>query len=170
MLERKMKKGFTSPMRRLRAIVLVVATGAFCAAAQATEIHSWVDENGVRHFSDIKPVGTESQLIEIRGGTPTGYSTDDPDAPQALPRADDQPPLTAAQQRRREIAESRMAQNEERAFVEAECRRHRYRLEQMEPARGVLYVDENGRDVRMDNAERLALVEESRDYLAENCH
>jgi hypothetical protein len=46
---------------------------------------------------------------------------------------------------------------------------HRQRLEQLEPARRVFYTDETGESVRMDDDQRLALIEESRAFLDENC-
>jgi hypothetical protein len=39
----------------------------------------------------------------------------------------------------------------------------------MEPARRVFYTNEQGESVRMDDDERMALIEESRAFLAENC-
>jgi hypothetical protein len=40
----------------------------------------------------------------------------------------------------------------------------------MEPARRVYYKDENGQEVRMDDNQRMSLIEESRNYIAENCN
>ena len=77
---------------------------------------------------------------------------------------------TTAQRTRREIAETRSRKAEEAQNTEYLCSRHRTRLEQMEPARRVYYRDENGKEVRMDDARRVALVEESRTFIAENCN
>ncbi|NNJ77628.1 MAG: DUF4124 domain-containing protein, partial [Xanthomonadales bacterium] len=48
--------------------------------AQATEVYKWTDENGVVHFSDMKPADTDSQNLEVDDRT--GFSK----AVEAAPR------------------------------------------------------------------------------------
>ena len=36
---------------------------ALPGAAQAIEIYKWVDENGITHYSNIKPAGTKVELV-----------------------------------------------------------------------------------------------------------
>lgn len=165
-----MKKGTPVRSRRLQAALIAVLAGMFCHAAPATEVHKWTDENGVIHFSDTKPLNTETRTVEINDAQQTSYSQPPPAAPQQ-PTADsaDQP-LSAAEQKRKNMAEKRQLQREEQAKAEELCKRHQKRLEQMEPARRVYYQDENGQEVRMDDVQRVTLVEESRNYLAENCN
>ena len=62
-----------------------------------------------------------------------------------------------------------MRQQEERAAVSELCAYHRQQLADMEPARRVYYTNEQGQRVRMDDDERVALIEESNSYVAENC-
>ncbi|MBT8050096.1 MAG: DUF4124 domain-containing protein [Gammaproteobacteria bacterium] len=141
--------------------------------AQATEVYKWTDENGVVHFSDMKPADTDSQNLEVDDRT--GFSK----AVEAAPRmntaqateeaAVEEQELTAAQQRRNEIAQARDAVRLERLEKQQWCDKHRKRLIEMEPARRVYTYDEDGEQVRMDDDTRVALIEESRNYLAENC-
>jgi hypothetical protein len=49
------------------------------------------------------------------------------------------------------------------------CTRHRQRLEQMEPARRVLYTDDSGESVRMDDDMRMGLINESKEFISKNC-
>jgi hypothetical protein len=141
--------------------------------AQSIEVYKWTDENGVVHFSDMKPADTDSQNLEVDDRT--GFSKAVEAAPrmnmaQATEEADvEEPELTAAQQRRNEIAEARDAVRLERLEKQQWCDKHRKRLVEMEPARRVYTYDENGKQVRMDDDTRVALIEESRSYLAENC-
>ena len=65
----------------------------------------------------------------------------------------------------RERAERRQTQAE----TDRLCALHRQRLESMEPARRVFYANEQGESVRMDDDRRLELIDESRDFLADNC-
>ena len=46
---------------------------------------------------------------------------------------------------------------------------NRVRLERVEPNRRIFYTDESGENVRMDDDKRIALVEESKDFLTKNC-
>jgi hypothetical protein len=39
----------------------------------------------------------------------------------------------------------------------------------MEPARRVFYTDDQGESVRMDDDQRMALIDESKAFLAKNC-
>ena len=141
--------------------------------AQATEVYKWTDENGVVHFSDMKPADADSQNLEVDDRT--GFSKAVESAPrttttQATEEADvEEPELTAAQQRRKEITDARDAQRLERLEKQQWCDKHRKRLVEMEPARRVYTYDENGQQVRMDDDTRVALIEESRNYIAENC-
>ena len=165
-----MKKGnhFRSAIVRIT-LVLVVA-GTFSSIVTATEVHKWVDENGVVHFSDTKPMALESETIEMResGYSQASGAVPAPQAPTAQAEGEE-PQVSAAQARRDEMARKRQERKEAAAEAEYLCGRHSQRLEQMEPARRVYYTDENGQQVRMDDVQRIELVEESRAFLSENC-
>ena len=49
------------------------------------------------------------------------------------------------------------------------CAFYEDRLARVEPARRVVMTDENGEMVRLDDDQRMALVEESRDFIQKNC-
>ena len=158
-----MTQGSTSRVVQLIAVCTALACSG---AATATEVHRWVDENGVVHFSDVRPNGAPASTLELADPSPA------PPAPAvdstAVTDAGDQT-LSAAEQKRREIRERREAQAAEREETATWCDKHRARLEQMEPARRVFYTDENGEQVRMDDDMRMGLIEESKTFLSENC-
>jgi hypothetical protein len=154
--------------RRIGAGCAALACLVAGSAMAAPEIHRWVDENGVVHFSDVKPAAAPSTTLEIDAG-PRPPDAPSPVASAEAPAADAEPVLSAAEQRRQAIRERRAEQAAERAEAERWCDRHRTRLEQMEPARRVFFTDENGEQVRMDDDRRMGLIEESKTYLAENC-
>ena len=167
--ERNMKKGklFRSAIARVTLVAVVAVT--FSSIVTATEVHKWVDENGVVHFSDTKPMSVESQAIEMRD---SGYSQSGSSAAQQNTSAEPsgtEPQLSAAQTRREEIARKRKERKEAAAEAEYLCARHSQRLEQMEPARRAYYTDENGQQVRMDDVKRVELVDESKAFISENC-
>ena len=170
-MEREMKKGKTAVARRILQLAGMAMVCLLAGNAAADEIYRWVDENGVIHFSDLKPGAAESETIQVEGG-PGGVSYSEPVAGSTQPDvdADEAQPMSAAQQRREAIADARKAQREKQAETDRLCERHRARLEQMEPARRVYYRDEQGNEIRMDDTQRVTLVEESRNYITENCH
>ncbi len=148
-----------------------------CTAA-ATEIHTWTDEQGVTHFSDAPRSEGESRTIEVeeiyRPGTADAYAAQaEPGAAAEAAAADSAPAAesaaSVAQERRERLAQQRAEQRETQAELEKLCGLHRDRLERVEPARRVMYTDESGELVRLDDDQRLALVDESRSFLQENC-
>jgi len=141
------------------ALACIMATGT----AVATEIHRWVDENGVVHFSDVQPNAAAATTLDIVDPAPPATA----DAPTAADAAE--PPLSMAEQRRQELRERREARAAEREEIAFWCDKHRTRLEQMEPARRVFYTDENGEQVRMDDDMRMGLIDESQAFVSENC-
>jgi len=168
-----------SPIRMhpaLFQIMLCVLALTVCQALAAAEVYTWTDENGVVHFSDAPPESGESARLQVeeiyRPGSVEALPTPS-DAPAEAavhsgePEAE--PPLSAAQQRREQILRDRAERQEEAAEAERLCGLHRQRLEQMEPARRVFYTDESGESVRMDDDRRMALIDESKQFLADNC-
>lgn len=168
--ERSMQKGNLFRSAFARITLVVVVAGTFSSIVTATEVHKWVDENGVVHFSDTKPMSVESQTIEMHD---SGYSQGNNPAPAQQgapdPSSAAEPQLSAAQARREEMARKREERKEAAAEAEYLCARHSKRLEQMEPARRVYYTDEDGQQVRMDDVKRVELVEESKAFLSDNC-
>ncbi|MBT8048751.1 MAG: DUF4124 domain-containing protein [Xanthomonadales bacterium] len=155
----------------LLAMTLVLACG-WLNSADATEVYKWTDEKGVVHFGDSPPPSNGSLKIEVEDVYQPGTTGAYPSAPQGTDAASaesPESPKSAAQQRREDIAKSRQERREAQVEAEELCARHRKRLEQMEPARRVMYKNEAGEEIRMDDDLRIGLIEESRDYIAKNC-
>ena len=166
-----MKMGTRGPSRRILSGLCIILAGSISISAAATEIYTWTDENGVVHFSGTEPMSRETETIEIensRGGV--SYSQPVAAADMTEESATETPELTAAQQKRQDIAQARMTQKEQQAAIADLCDMHRKQLEEMEPARRVYYTNTEGQRVRMDDDERVALINESNKYVAENCH
>lgn len=148
----------------------------WCGPAPATEVYTWTDANGVVHYSDSPPASGASATVQVdeiyRPGSADAYPSTGKQSqlPAAAPdQPESPPPPTAAQLRREQIAENRSKSQEARAETERLCALHRQRLEQMEPSRRVFYTDEQGETVRMDDEQRVSLVEESKAFVARNC-
>ena len=77
----RQKKGF------LFATVLVLANVSMSAQAPKT-VYRWVDDNGVTHYSDVKPEGVtsyETQIIEPSGAVSVEPDEGSPTTPAAPP-------------------------------------------------------------------------------------
>jgi hypothetical protein len=163
--------------RRLCPLGLLLSLAAvFSAGLAASEVYTWTDESGTVHYSDTPRQDGEMQALEVeeiyRPGSADAY-TAPPAPPDAAagtaPPAAEDTPQSAAQKRRESLARERSERREAQAEIDRMCALHRQRLEQMEPARRVFYTDAQGESVRMDDDKRMALIDESKAYLAENC-
>jgi hypothetical protein len=172
-----MKWGFVGRGRppegvgRYSAIVLVGALAmamVMAAPLSAKEVYSWTDENGVTHFSDTPRASGDDRIIEAeeayRPGSVEAQPIPSPEAADAAEQA-----LSPAQARRAALRENAQTRREKQAEQEQLCSLHRQRLEQMEPARRVYYLDDAGNEVRMDDNQRMELIAESRTFLDDNC-
>jgi hypothetical protein len=171
-----MKQAFCNYRFRVLVILTASLTWAGSGNVLATEVHTWTDENGTVHFSDAPSADENSRVINIEGvympGTTGAYSTGENSQPVSNDEGgaeSEDSPQSAAQQRREQIAKDREERRKAQAETERLCGRHRQRLEQMEPARRVFYVDEQGEQVRMDDDQRMGLIAESKEFLASNC-
>ena len=182
-----MKQGFGTITARTILALGLSLTAALPAMAVAGEVYTWVDEDGVIHFSDVKPQQQQdAATLELEDAYKPGSSdaytdaspsekpTDndsDADEEVATPEVTEEPEpqLTRAQQIRQDMERDRQRRKEEKAATEFLCDLHRKRLEEMEPARRVYYTDETGETVRMDDDERVALIQESNMFVDRNC-
>ena len=57
----------------IRTALQIIAVAAACGIVQfanAAEVHKWVDENGVTHYSDEAPEAVETTLIDVPEAAP----------------------------------------------------------------------------------------------------
>ena len=152
-------------------------TVVWTAPARGSEVYTWTDENGVVHYGDAPhAAGKAARVVEVEDGIrpESGASDADPAEADSAPVEDedtepDDPATTPAQERREKMARGRAERRQTQAETDRLCALHRQRLESMEPARRVFYANEQGESVRMDDDRRLELIDESRDFLADNC-
>ncbi len=174
-----MKQGFGHNRTRFTAVFAAISILAWGAAA-ATQVHTWTDENGVVHFSDSPHETGKSRTIELDDGhRPATSDTQDDDNEAAVNTettgeaatnaGTEESPVSIAQQRRDRMAQQRKERREAQAETDVLCKRHQQRLEQVEPARRVLYTNAEGETVRMDDNQRVEMIEESKDFIANNC-
>ncbi len=153
--------------------------------AMAQSIYSWTDENGVKHFSDRAPpanVEASQELIPKTETVPFDDAEDPADTVIDEPINEEADNTTAeadlgtapaelsyADQQRQAIAERREAEREKRAERDKLCLQARDELARIEPNRRVFSTDEDGNTTRLDDEERVRMVEERKSQIASFC-
>ena len=162
--------------------MMTLLVSVMSGSAVAREVYTWTDANGVVHYSDKPPDGEKAQTVNIWGTRRSGSTRAEPDPGDTQPDAasdavvkddtggqESTTPQSLADAKREQIARDREERRETQAEMDRMCAKHGERLASVEPHRRVFYTDESGETVRMDDDKRIALVEESRDFLAKNC-
>jgi hypothetical protein len=142
--------------------------GSISGSTVAGEVYSWTDENGVVHFGDRPPAGQDVRTIVIPE-TATNLNGSRAESSPGPPGKEEMAPKSLGDQKRDQMAKDRKEYREKSEENERLCAKHRQRLTRMEPVRRVIYTDEKGETVRMDDVERVKLVKEDKDFIAENC-
>lgn len=172
------QRPFQSRTETLFILAILAILAGFCwlNTGWAAEVYTWKDADGVTHFSDMPPEAGNAQQIEVEEayypGSSGAYTNDEASASE--PSGEDDNPMTEnpqklAEQRREQLAKDRQDRKEAKAETDALCEQNRQLLERLEPARRVFYTNEQGEEVRMDDEQRVGLVEEAKDFIAENC-
>ena len=88
-------------------LLLLVLLAASLPVLASTQVYSWTDANGVKHFSDSPPpASVNAQKIKMRGSvTSEGQPAADP-APGAEPAKPNGPPPATVQPIARSLADS----------------------------------------------------------------
>jgi hypothetical protein len=138
--------------------------GLFLAAqaeAQEKTMYSWTDENGVVHFTDVRPQGQQVQEQLIPMDEP-------PSAPGPYSQSATTEP-TLGEQRRAEVAQKHQEYEADKAMTSAECAAWQAELDRLEPNRRVFFTNEQGETERMDDVARTNRVAELKAQIARNC-
>jgi hypothetical protein len=161
----------------LASLLCVTATSLY---AQSGTIYSWTDENGVQHYSDRAPeqpavVAEEVKLDYTAPPSQSSVAAETTDSNSleatlsAEATAEPGKELSYADQQRLAMQEKRKARADEAAERNRACLQARDQLAQVEPSRRVFYTDENGQTTRLDDDQRIQMVEESKALIAEYC-
>jgi hypothetical protein len=166
----------------LLTFLTVFLANALSGSAVAADLYSWTDENGVLHYGDMPPNGQSVQAVKDKASPPpsTYEANSVPDSTRADTAidamagengegAEDSPPQSFADARREQIAKNRKERREAQAEMDRMCEIHRKTLANIEPSRRVMYKNEKGEVMRMDDDQRIAMVKESKAFIAKNC-
>lgn len=156
--------------------ILMVALICAGHCVYAAEVYTWKDQNGITHFSQVPPEAGDSKLIDVEDASPSASD----DAYQGSAQAD--AAITAetedmftesgeeiAQQRLDQIATDRKTRKEERIEMAKLCQKNEELLARLEPARRVVYTNDQGEQVRLDDTQRMGLISETKAFVDKNC-
>jgi len=136
-------------------ILLMVFGVIISGAAGGTDIYRWVDGNGVVHFAANPPTRGTYEKIDMKAhriGTIAAVAPPLASSQQTASQAESEPPpgLSPGEQAKA-------------------CQEARDAISRLEPSPRVLVTTESGEVRRLDDDERLGLLEQSRSYLRDNC-
>lgn len=155
------------------AIFTVVLVLSVCTSlhAQSKQIYTWTDENGVVHYVDTPPDHPDAVNIEAPEAYRPGSAGAYPAADELTKEEEEDPELVEsyAEKKRAQLAQDREAAAQSREETNKACEEARARLDQLEPSRRVFYTNEQGETVRLDDEERVGMVEELKQFIQENC-
>lgn len=147
------------------ACLLWLITILSAGPAAAENIYRWVDDNGLVHYGGEPPKNTEATVISADLGTGGLGAT----AAEEMSNDAGEEEISYAEKQRRERAEQRQKQAEANAERQRECESMTQRVAALEPSPRVILQDADGNPMRMDDDERLDLLEEARSFLSANC-
>ncbi len=165
----------------LLAVCLLAVVGS--VSAQGTQLYTWTDENGVVHYVDTPPDNPKAVSIDApeayRPGSADAYPQENADEVDAMDMpADDSAPnadssengaASYADQKREQMAQKREARRKAQDERMKNCARARQQRATLEPSRRVFFTNDQGETERMDDVERVRLVEEAKAEIAKYC-
>ncbi|WP_100641395.1 DUF4124 domain-containing protein [Marinobacter salexigens] len=130
--------------------------------AMSASVYKWTDENGVTHFGDRQPVGTNSESINVRSGTSSGAGNSRPSPQQRLGELQEQQQQKAARENETAVEAARRKQRE------ANCETARSNLKVIE-SNARIRVEENGEQRYLTPEEIAEQKMKFEEVASENC-
>ncbi len=160
---------------RVFSTALLAVMLALTVDAATETIYRWVDAEGIVHFGDRPPEGVKAETVGVGTAPPVSAAPASPGAPAAGGTADTddtpakEPEPSYAQQRRDERAEKRQQMAADQKKIDAQCEAMRHQLAVTEPNPRVIVPTPGGGTRRLDDKERLELVNEAKTFIKKNC-
>jgi len=95
--QEKMNK-FFQPTKKISLILIALFLSVLTPNLLAGGVYKWTDENGVIHYSDIKPNNIESKSLKIKAGNPQSSRSSAQDQVNSLKEKETQKLAAQAQQ------------------------------------------------------------------------
>ncbi|MCK2151370.1 MULTISPECIES: DUF4124 domain-containing protein [Marinobacter] len=139
-------------------LLLAVVPGVSMGAS----VYKWTDENGVTHFGDRQPTGTQSEKVNVRSGSASPAASSRPSPTERVNALEEQEQEAAEQRRQSAAEEARQKQRE------ANCSTAQANLDVM--ARNArIRIEENGEQRYLTQEEIAEKRTQFEEIVAENC-
>ena len=148
-------------------MTILMLTLAFSTTQTVAEekIYRWVDKDGVVHFEPRPEGHADAEVINLK--KVPGYNPQSNPEPSSPYATDPQP--SYAEKQRAEREQGRKDAAEKQKEMDVLCQNNRDRVATLEPVTRVMYEQEDGSVIRMDDNDRLEKLAESKAFIAENC-
>lgn len=134
-----------------------------CAAPLTTaQVYQWVDENGNRHFSDTPPADN-SKAKDISDNLKSGNIDESRAERQKLKKLFTEPTQEESYYKKQQQAADKEKQKKKQEY----CAYLKDRLRKI--SRRVMFVDDQGNDVRVSEAERKQRVKDLQKMIKQRC-
>ncbi|TGN38437.1 DUF4124 domain-containing protein [Marinobacter confluentis] len=145
-------------------LALAVCIMVIPASASAQSVYKWTDENGIVHFGDRAPSGTESESVSIRTGKRAGSGDSDSASPQQRVQQMDEQAAQSAE--REQLSAAEEARQKQRA---ANCQTARSNLSLIRSGSRIR-VEENGEERYLTEEEKAEKREQFEEIAELNCN
>ena len=146
-------------------LLLLFMMPMFVAAASASTVYKWVDENGATHYSDTVPAGRAGGEVHIPPPPPQEVTD------EAIRRFREQ--QTESKQREAEQRAEAMSREAAMRYYsgirKSRCTMARTNLHKLNKQRPVYHLNEKGEEVYLDDKERAAVTKLMNTIAANNC-
>jgi len=141
------------------------------ALGQAQSVYTWKDAQGVVHYTDTPPDNPNAVEMPATEAYRPGSTGAYPQADAAVTEDGKDPVAveSAADQQRKQLDEARKKSQAKQAERARLCAKAREQLEAIEPSRRVFFTNDKGQTERLDDEQRVAMVEQAKAQIAQNC-
>ena len=139
-------------------LLIAVAPGM----AMSASVYKWTDENGITHFGDRQPVGSNSETVNVRSGTSSSAATNRPSPQKRLGEFQEQQQKEADREKETAVEAARRKQRV------ANCESARSNLKVID-SNARIRIEENGEMRYLDPEEIAEQREKLEEIAAENC-
>ena len=146
-------------MKSALTIACLVALSSISITALGDKYYKWVDQDGVTHYSETRPVNTATTLIRVKTGTPAAENSAILSATTSTDSSENVPALEKPQPTDQQLEVRR-----------SNCAKASRKLIALENAGRVRQLDENSGEYRyLPDSQKLAEISKMRQYLKSNC-
>ncbi|HEA52328.1 hypothetical protein LCGC14_0675600 [marine sediment metagenome] len=139
-------------------LLMTVAPGV----AMSASVYKWTDENGITHFGDRKPVGANSEKVNVRSGKSSGAGASRPSPQKRLGELEEQQQTEALKQKETAVAAAQRKQQN------ANCKAARSNLKIIDN-NARIRIEENGELRYLSTEEIEGQRTKLEEIAAENC-